>query len=392
MSGLFKFLGVFFVFSFLFLSPTHDLRAEDVANFDENRSAVSVFSEETTTVYFFDDRWCSVCQDAKAFVISIIDDYPDLELEIHSITDTGRIRQVADEAGIEEYRMMAPMIFVGDKLLQFNYFGERQKEVIVGVFEGKSPDFNDGYVFSLPFTDREITVGDWSLPLITFVLGSLDGFNICSLGALILILSLVMVLQSRKLIFIYGGLFILTAVTIYGVLVFVWGQLFEALLGHLAIFRYIVGIAAGAGAVYFFKEFWRFYRYGPTCQSSESNIARNATQKIMTVFKDPSSRPLALAGGVVSFAAVITLVELPCSIGVPIAFTGILIERGLSLGAYTMYILLYLFFYMLIEVVIFTGAVMTKKLWFANSKMVTWVTFAGALVLTYLSLYYIIGW
>ncbi len=358
----------------------------------EGESYFAESKEEITTIYFFDDRLCPVCQDAKEFISSIIDDYPNFEFQIQSITDTSSIREVANQAGVEDYRIMSPMIFIGNRLLQFNNFGPAQEEVIVRTLEGESVDLDgDRYTFAVPFTQREITVDGWSLPVVTIVLGSLDGFNVCSLGALILILSLVMALNSRKLIFLYGGLFILTAVIIYGILVFVWGQLFEAFLGHLAIFRYIVGIAAGAGAIYFFKEFWRFYRFGPTCQTSESALAQKATSRILKVFKDPTSKPVALVGSIVFFAAVITIVELPCSIGVPIAFTGIVIERGVSLGAYTGYILLYLFFYMLIEMIIFTGAVVSKKLWFANSKMVTWVTFAGALVLAYLSLYYLIG-
>ncbi|MGM0629190.1 MAG: hypothetical protein ACQESA_02085 [Patescibacteria group bacterium] len=375
--------------SFFLISP-FSVQADINNGEDESSDKEISESKEKATVYFFDDRFCPVCQDAGEFVESVIDEYPHLELKRESITNTDLVERVASDAGIEDYRMMAPMIFVNDQLLQFNSFGSRQEEVIRNAFEGERVE-EDIYTYPLPFTDKEIMVKGWSLPAITVVLGSLDGFNVCSLGALILILSLVMVLDSRKWIFIYGGIFLLTAVTIYGVLVFVWGQVFEALLGHLPVFQYIVGIAAGAGAVYFFKEFWRFYRFGPTCESSDSALAKRATNRLQKVFNDPSSKFMVLVGGIVFFASVITIVELPCSIGIPVAFTGILIERGVSLGVYTGYILLYLVFYMLMELIIFTGAVMTKQIWFAGSRMITWVTFVGALVLSYLSLHYLIG-
>ncbi len=352
-------------------------------------------AEETVTVRFFDDRFCPVCQDAKSFLQSLSEEKEELELEIYPISETELIHQTARELGVDrgEYDpRMAPVIFIGDQVLQFTAFGESQRENIVRAVEGKMVDLSEEkYGFSLPFIDRQITVEDWSLPAITIILGSLDGFNVCSLGALILILSLVMALGSRKLIFLYGGLFILTAVAVYGVLVFVWGQLFEYLLGHLGVMALIVGLAALGGAIYFFKEFWRFYRYGPTCEASESDLARKATLKVKETLKNPASGPLVLAGSVMFFAAVITLVELPCSIGVPIAFSAILAERGVSLAAFTGYVLLYLFFYMLIEVIIFSGAVMTKQIWFAGSRMITWVTFAGALILLYLAWYYLSG-
>ena len=385
-----KTLKYFIVFFFFFSFLTVPLHADEVVSQDGSDTAVA--EEEVETVYFFDDKLCPVCQDTKSFLYSIIDDYPNLEIELQSITDKKRIDEVATLQGVEDYRIMAPMIFIEGQLIQFNEFGPRQEEILIKVLEGETLNLEgDKYTFSVPFTDYEINVEGWSLVFITVVLGIFDGFNVCSLGALMLILSLVMVLNSRKLILLYGGIFLLTTATVYGVFVFVWGQLFEALLGQLNILRYIVGIAAGAGAYYFFTEFWRFYRYGPTCEISDSPLARKATERISKVLKDPTSRVSAIIISIVFFATAITLIELPCSIGVPVAFTGIVIERGVSLGAYTGYILLYMFFYLLDELALFSLAVFTKKLWFANSKMVTVITLAGALVLAYISLYYLFG-
>ena len=208
---------------------------------------------------------------------------------------------------------------------------------------------------------------------------------------LILILSIVLVFKSRKKIFFYGGLFIFTTVVVYGVLVFMWGQLFRALIGHSEMLSYIVGVAAFFGGVYFFKEFYRFFRYGPTCESSSNKFAIKATKKVQAVFADSRKGTLALATSIMFFAAIITIVELPCSVGIPIAFTGVLTEAGVSLTVFVSYVLLYLFFYMLIEIIIFSGAVFTRKIWIANSKAITWITLLGSLALFYLAYYYILG-
>jgi hypothetical protein len=66
-----------------------------------------------------------------------------------------------------------------------------------------------------------------------------------------------------------------------------------------------------------------------------------------------------------------------------------LVEEGVSLLEHILYISIYLLFYMLIEIIIFTGAVLTKKIWIANSRAITWVTLAGALILFYLAFYYL---
>lgn len=374
------------VFAFQFANAEGEVTPVAVT---EEESVVA--GDDSTTVYFFDDRFCSVCQDAKEFTKSIIDDYPHLQLEFHSITDVERIREVAGRAGIDGYQMMAPMIFIGDQLLQFNSFGSTQEEELVDAFKGLKVE-SDIYTFSIPFTDRDLVVREWSLPVITVVLGFLDGFNVCSLGALMLILSLVMILDSRKLIFIYGGIFILTTALVYASLILLWAQVAGFFVGKLPMFAYIVGTAAAFGSFFFFRQFWRFYRFGPTCESSDSDLVKRVTQKVKNSFEYSSKKPLAIISAIVTFAVVVTVVEIPCSIGIPMAFLLIMVDRGVSSSMGQVgYISVYLLFYLLVEIVIFIGVVMSKNLWFANSKLITWITFLGALILAGLALYYYIG-
>ncbi len=355
-----------------------------------SESAVDGIDNEKTVIYFFDDRLCHVCRDAKEFIQSIKEDNPQIELNIYPISDLQKLSEVAEMYSVENYRVMSPTIFIEGKLFQLNHFTPREMEMIVSAIEGSFIE-DSGSIINIPFLNKEIDIGSLSLPFIAVVLGSLDGFNICSIGALILILSIVLAFNSKKKIFFFGGLFILTTAVVYGLLVFAWGKLFEALIGHLEILRIVVGLAAFGGGVYFLKEFWRFFKYGPTCQSSESKIAQKATEKLQKAFSSSKRGWFFLVSAVVSFAMVITVVELPCSIGVPIAFSGMIVEAGVSLFEHILYVLIYLFFYMLIEIIIFTGAVFTKTIWIANSKAITWITLFGAAVLFYLSFYYLLS-
>ena len=355
----------------------------------------SVSEEEKVTIYFFEDRLCPVCKSTQEFLLDIQKDYPQVELTIYPISDTAKLREIAKRYGVEEYTVMAPTLFIGDpsegkaaNFLQFGDFTSRQEDMIVRAIEGEAVK-DDSSIIRIPFFNAEIDISDWSLPLITVVLGSLDGLNICSAGALIFVLSIVLVFDSKRKIFLYGGLYIVTAAAVYGTLVFGWGKLFEALVGHLEILRTVVGLSALGGGIYFFKEFLRFLKYGPTCQFSESAVVKKATNRLEKAFGQSGKGTFFLVSSVMFFAAVIIIIELPCSIGIPIVFTGMLAESGVSLLAYTLYILAYLFFFMLIEICIFTGAVLTKRIWIAKSQTLTWITLAGALVLFYLAFSYL---
>ena len=344
--------------------------------------------KEELTIYFFDDRLCPVCSDAKKFIENEVNKRPELNLEVYPISNTKKLKEIADRFEIEDYYLMAPTIFIGESFLQFTNFSSRQEEIVISAIEGKKVE-DDCCVTRVPLLNFEVDMSNWSLGFAAMGLGIVDGFNVCSIGALILILTIVLSLNSRRKMLLFGGLFILTTVLVYGLLVFVWSFILELLIGEQEILRFIIGLAAFGGSIFFFRQFWRFYKYGPTCSSSNSKLARGAIEKLKKSFENPKKGNLYLALSVISFAGIITIVELPCSVGIPLTFSGILAGSNLSLLQYIWYIVVFLFFYMLVEFIIFFGAVLTKNIWFAGSKTITWITFIGALVLLYLALYYL---
>ena len=350
-------------------------------------STITPIFAEDIKIHFFEDRLCSVCASQKDFMDSIKNDYPNLEIKTYSISDTSKLRQLAEEHNIQNYRIMAPTSFINGFFFQFNEFGEREKASIIDAIEGNYIESGEN-IITIPFLNKEINPNNLPLLLTTIVLSSVDGLNVCSIGALILILSIVLVFNSRRKILLYGGIFIFTTALVYGIIVFVWGKAFELLLGQLEILRIIVGLSALIGGAYFFKQFIKFLKSGPACESSKSTLITRATKRIKDVF-DKESGLIATAGAIIIFASIVAIVELPCSIGIPLVFVGILAEANLPLSSFIFYILIYLFFYMLIEIAVFLVAVFTKKIWLSNSKTITWATLLGSLFLFYLAFYYL---
>lgn len=345
------------------------------------------------TMHFFEDSRCPDCARQKEYMEGVLlEEYPDLEIQSYEISKSENQRlleEKMEERGVTDYRMMVPTTFIGENYFQGFY--EEDKELIKRAIEGENvmEEQRACYV-DIPFIG-EVCVETLPLPALAAVLGSLDGLNVCSIGALILILMIVLSFDSRKKTVFYGGLFIVTAVVIYGLLVFAWTALFQTIAHFIGPINIIIGIAALLGALFFLKEFIRFLKHGPTCQSTNNKLATKATKKVKTAFNNEATKTLALITSVMFFAAVITLVELPCSFGLPMVYGGVLAQAGLSWMSYAFYIVLYLFFYMLIELVIFAGAVITKEVWIAESNIITWVYLAGTIVLFFLSYYYLIG-
>jgi glutaredoxin len=355
------------------------------------------FKDFNTTVHLFELRGCPDCAKQKYFLENIVlPKYPNINIISYSIMDSANqalFHEMMAERDVEKYNVMVPVVFIGNNVFQQYY--EDDKELIFRAIEGKDVQneidaVRGQRIINVPFVGP-VNLGDYSLFLSALVIGSLDGLNICSIGALILILMIVLSFNSRKKIFLYGGLFILTSVLIYGVLVFAWTAIFDILASYIGPLNLVIAIAAFIGGVIFLTKFVQFIKYGPACEYNGNRFVVNATKKVKEAFSNEKRQAIFLISSVVVFATIITLVELPCSFGLPMIYGGILTVSGLSLLGYFWYVLLYLFFYMLIEIIIFIGALITKEVWFAETNFIIWIYGFGTAVLFFLSYYYLFG-
>ena len=151
----------------------------------------------------------------------------------------------------------------------------------------------------------------------------------------------------------------------------------------------LIGLLAIAGGIYFFKEFLKFRKRGPTCEiSAGKGIMAKFSSRFQQSIKESGSIIL-LLGSVLLFAGIITIVEFPCSAAVPVVFAGVLAQSGLSTLQYLLYIAIFLVFYMLDEIIVFLIAFFTMKIWLASSKIVVWITLLEAIILLALGFYYL---
>lgn len=360
---------------------------------------LSLISAEVNVaeIHFFEQRGCPDCARMKAFLENEIKiAYPDVKIKTYSIMiveNQERFHQMMKDRGVKDYKLIVPTMFIGDNY--FQNFYEDDKELIIRAIEKQNVQneilkIREKQIINIPFIG-EFNVKALSIPILALVIGTVDGLNVCSIGALILILTLVFYsFNSRRKIIFYGGLFILTTVLVYGLLIFVWTALFSVLARFIGGINLFIGLAALFGGGFFFKKFIDFYRYGPACEYSSNKYLVKVTKKLKKSFNE-DERTILLVIGIIFFAFVVTIIELPCSIGLPLVYAGILAAEGLSLSGYLFYVGLYLFFYMFIELVIFSLAVVTKEIWFADSKWITWVYLFGAIVLFLLSYNYLVG-
>ena len=237
----------------------------------------------------------------------------------------------------------------------------------------------------------EVDLSQFSLPILAIVLGSIDGLNVCSLGALIIVLSIVLVFKKRSLILIFGGTFLIVVTVVYGILVFIWYQIFSFILPYFSYMKALISLMAFFGGIYFFKEFLRLRKFEQSCKMGQNKVLQKTTNYLQHSFEDSKKSIFFLILAVILFASVATIIEFPCSLAIPVIFTGILANFELGAIEYSFYIFLYLFFYLLDEAIIFIVAVFTKKIWFSSGRLAYYFTLLGSLVMFYIAYYYSFG-
>lgn len=207
-----------------------------------------------------------------------------------------------------------------------------------------------------------VPIADLSLPALAVLLGLADGFNPCAMWALLYLLSLLVTLQDRRRIWLLVGSFVLASGVLYFLFMTAWLNVF-LFLGYLRPLTVIVGLAAIAIGILDLRSFGRM-KGAPACAVGSPRLKQSAMGRMEQLVAAPLS--LASFAGIVTLAFLVNTIEFACSAGLPAIFTHTLSLRHLPRLAYYGYILLYDFFFMLDDLLIFTLAAVTLQTTFGS--------------------------
>ena len=196
-----------------------------------------------------------------------------------------------------------------------------------------------------------------SLGAITVLIGALDGFNPCAMWVLIFLINLLLDLEDRRKMWFLGSVFILASGAVYFLFMTAWLNVL-VFLGFIFWIRIIIaGVALFAGG-YNLKEYWT--DTAGVCKLSQGARRRRTMARVKEVIE---TRKFWLAlGGIVLLAFMVNLVELICSAGFPVVYLQILSLTPMPFWQYYLYILLYIFIFMLDDMIVFVVAMITLQM------------------------------
>ena len=202
-----------------------------------------------------------------------------------------------------------------------------------------------------------VDLSSMSLLASTLVIGFADGINPCSLWVLAVLMAVVLHSGSRGRVALVGGTFLLVTAAMYGLyIVGMYGALDYA--GGLGWIRMgVAAIALVLGALQLKDGLG--VRGGP----SLSMPAQRRPQVIrrMRAVARPDRGVAATLAGTAALAVGVSLLETPCSAGLPLLWTSMLADQGVSTAAAVALFGVYMLVFLIDELILFGAAVITMR-------------------------------
>jgi len=317
-------------------------------------------SDKSIRIEFFMRTGCQNCAKAELYLEKLTERYPEVEIEYLDVEDdidkAIRLNELASTHGYSAWGV--PAFYIdGQLIIGFrgeDTTGREIDDLVKGLLikDKKSLERARDTV-NIPLFG-EVRVSDLGLPLFTIVIGLVDGFNPCAMWVLIFLLSLLVNLKSRSRMMLIAGVFVLVSGLVYFLFMAAWLNFFF-LLALTRTLQIILGLFAIAVGSIHIKDFFIFKKglslgipeaAKPGIYNRVNRIlqAKNLTGAIFTV---------------IALAAMVNVVELACTAGLPVIYTHILASLSLTSFEHYAYLLLYNLAYMFDDSVMIIIAVVT---------------------------------
>lgn len=368
-------------------------------------------AQEKVTIYFFWSKACPHCAKEKVFLEKLVEKYPQVELRE---LDVGRQENVKlwreacerldAQIGYTPFTVIGTRYFVGflddettglkiENALNLaidkgctNILSEHDGSVPCPD-EKKSVDIPE--TIEIPIVKKSLRIRNLSLPILTIVLGILDGFNPCAMWTLLFLISLLLGMENKKRMWILGSTFVVTSAFVYFLIMSAWLNFF-LLLGMVIWIRLLIGLVALGAGGYNLREFWLNKDGG--CKVTGGEKRRKVFERIKNITHRQSF--LLALGGIILLALAVNVVELVCSAGLPAVFTQVLALNNLASWKYYLYIAVYIFFFMVDDLFVFFAAMITMHMTGISTKYSRYSNLIGGILMFVLGILLIFkpGW
>ena len=339
-------------------------------------------------IYLFHSDTCPHCKEEIKFLNNIKAEYNNVRIYMYEISSEENVKLLDEVAILYDTSVSGtPFTIIGDKYFKgfsyenyadrfmaaINYYSDNGYTDRVGEYignielpsyqvTGNEKDINE-YIEEktnrkIKILGKEISLKNMTLPVISILIGLVDGFNPCAMWVLLFLISMLIGMNDKKRMFIIGITFLLTSALVYLLFMLAWLNAATLLLAIKWV-RLVIGLIALVGAGINLSSYIR-HRKDNGCDVIDDKKRSKIFNKIK---KFTSEKKLVLALlGAMALAVSVNIVELACSAGLPVMFIEILSMNHPIMIEKIIYIGLYMLAFLLDDLIVFIIAMTTMEL------------------------------
>lgn len=354
-------------------------------------TSVEALESDKLTLYLFHGDGCPHCASEQEFLENIEKDYANLEVVEYEVwyneENSSFMNEIKEALDINTNGV--PLTIIGESVIvgysdatsekikrAIEYYSNNEYTDVVekiknGTFTdetvvddfGKEEERTDkNFLIKLPLFGK-VNLKKVSISLAAVLIGLIDGFNPCAMWILLFLISVLIGMKDRRKMWVLGLTFLVSSALVYMVIMMSWLNIVIHITTSILIRNIIACIALVGGVVNlcnYFKD------KGSGCSVVDDKKRKRIFAKIKK-FTHEKTFALAIVG-IIGLAISVNIVELACSAGLPMIFMQLLALNNITGMAAFLYVLVYIFFFLLDDLVIFVIAMITMKVTGISTK------------------------
>ena len=359
----------------------------------------NVKAEEQIDLYLFHSNTCSHCKAEINFLNELKEKYENLNLNLYEVNDSKENKDlmidIKEKLNIDSPNV--PFTVIGDyyyigfgegikegiEKLVVKYSEEGSYDVISDIISGNDISnfkIKNGEISKISTIFGDIDPAKVSLPILSIIIGAIDGFNPCAMWVLIFLITMLFNMKNKKRMWALGVTFLVTSALVYLLFMFAWLGVATKLLSTSNILKIIIGLVALVGAFINIKAFVKsIIQKDSGCEVVDNTKRKKIIERIKN-FTSQKSFLLALVG-VILLAISVNAIELACSAGLPVLFTNVLALNEVSFLETCIYIAIYIFFFLLDDLIVFFVAMFTLNIKAISTKYTKYSHLIGGILM-----------
>ena len=364
---------------------------------------ISISAKEKVNLYLFHSETCMHCQAEIKYLKELEKEYDNLKVHLYEVDshkdNAEKMIKVKEILKIDSPNVPFTVIGnyyyigfsdgIGDGIKELieKYSEEKETDMIKPILEGKEVpklEMLNGEIKTIKIFGKNVNPVNLSLPVLSIVLGAIDGFNPCAMWVLIFLITMLFNMKDRKKMWFLGITFLVTSALVYLLFMFAWLGITTQLLTKVSWFRILIAAVALIGAFVNLKSFYKSIKTGSGCQVVDKNKRKNIMTRIKKITTEKSFILAIL--GVMVLAASVNIIELACSAGIPVLFTNVLALNNLTKFQTTMYVYLYILFFLIDDIIVFVIAMLTLNIKAISTRYTKYSHLIGGILMLIIGL------